>query len=175
MLPDEKVQVFKWTGKNDYVALCEPEYISFGGGYVHTFPRSKNIIIFPSEMGTTVCISTILCQTAPQHPAPPLTTNLCARLVPVKVKAQSSNVSRWKCGVSDKTRHILETLGDCLGVLDVVLIACVFHFCGGLSLDIYHTSIYHLVVVYIAIELCLYPVSALSHLALQAHQKDMLK
>ncbi|GLB45724.1 putative TLD-domain-containing protein [Lyophyllum shimeji] len=26
------VQVFKWTGKNDYVALCEPEYISFGGG-----------------------------------------------------------------------------------------------------------------------------------------------
>lgn len=26
------VHVFKWTGKNDYVALCEPEYISFGGG-----------------------------------------------------------------------------------------------------------------------------------------------
>ncbi|KAF9077813.1 TLD-domain-containing protein [Rhodocollybia butyracea] len=25
-------QVFKWTGKNDYVALCEPEYLSFGGG-----------------------------------------------------------------------------------------------------------------------------------------------
>ncbi|KAG5730069.1 hypothetical protein E4T56_gene1877 [Termitomyces sp. T112] len=27
-----KLQIFKWTGKNDYVALCEPEYISFGGG-----------------------------------------------------------------------------------------------------------------------------------------------
>lgn len=26
------VQVFKWTGKNDYVALCESDYISFGGG-----------------------------------------------------------------------------------------------------------------------------------------------
>ncbi|KAG6860808.1 hypothetical protein C0995_007388 [Termitomyces sp. Mi166 len=26
------LQVFKWTGKNDYVALCEPKYISFGGG-----------------------------------------------------------------------------------------------------------------------------------------------
>ncbi|KAF5385693.1 hypothetical protein D9757_005528 [Collybiopsis confluens] len=25
-------QVFKWTGKNDYVALCEAEYLSFGGG-----------------------------------------------------------------------------------------------------------------------------------------------
>ncbi|RDB18168.1 Oxidation resistance protein 1 [Hypsizygus marmoreus] len=27
-----KLHVFKWTGKNNYVALCEPEYISFGGG-----------------------------------------------------------------------------------------------------------------------------------------------
>lgn len=27
-----KVQVFKWTGKNDYVALCLPDSISFGGG-----------------------------------------------------------------------------------------------------------------------------------------------
>lgn len=26
------VRVFKWTGKNDYVALCESDYISFGGG-----------------------------------------------------------------------------------------------------------------------------------------------
>jgi hypothetical protein len=30
----DKVRVFKWTGKNDYVALCEPESISFGGGCV---------------------------------------------------------------------------------------------------------------------------------------------
>jgi hypothetical protein len=28
----DEVQVFNWTGKNDYVALCEPESISFGGG-----------------------------------------------------------------------------------------------------------------------------------------------
>ncbi|KAG6827072.1 hypothetical protein H0H92_013325 [Tricholoma furcatifolium] len=27
-----KLKVFKWTGRNDYVALCEPQYISFGGG-----------------------------------------------------------------------------------------------------------------------------------------------
>ncbi|KAI0027603.1 TLD-domain-containing protein, partial [Vararia minispora EC-137] len=26
------LDVFKWTGKNDYVALCEREYIAFGGG-----------------------------------------------------------------------------------------------------------------------------------------------
>lgn len=31
----EKLEVFKWTGKNDYVALCEPEFISFGGGDGH--------------------------------------------------------------------------------------------------------------------------------------------
>ncbi|KAF8870814.1 TLD-domain-containing protein [Infundibulicybe gibba] len=29
---DGKFQVFKWTGKNDYVALCEPDFLSFGGG-----------------------------------------------------------------------------------------------------------------------------------------------
>jgi hypothetical protein len=28
------VKVWKWTGRNDYVALCEPDSISFGGGYV---------------------------------------------------------------------------------------------------------------------------------------------
>ena len=35
--PEDKVRVYKWSGKNDYVALCEPEYISFGGGYVSLF------------------------------------------------------------------------------------------------------------------------------------------
>lgn len=32
-----KFQVFKWTGKNDYVALCEPGFLSFGGGYRFLF------------------------------------------------------------------------------------------------------------------------------------------
>jgi hypothetical protein len=27
-----KFDVYKWTGKNDYVALCEEGFISFGGG-----------------------------------------------------------------------------------------------------------------------------------------------
>jgi hypothetical protein len=31
---NDHLDVFKWTGKNDYVALCEPEFISFGGGLV---------------------------------------------------------------------------------------------------------------------------------------------
>jgi len=32
---DGTLKVFKWTGKNDYVALCESEYLSFGGGDGH--------------------------------------------------------------------------------------------------------------------------------------------
>lgn len=28
----DELKVFKWTGRNDYVALCEPGFISFGGG-----------------------------------------------------------------------------------------------------------------------------------------------
>jgi len=29
---DEQVKVFKWTGKNQYFALCESGFVSFGGG-----------------------------------------------------------------------------------------------------------------------------------------------
>ncbi|KZT67811.1 TLD-domain-containing protein [Daedalea quercina L-15889] len=35
LLPGKRLRVYKWTGKNDYVALCEPEYLSFGGGDGH--------------------------------------------------------------------------------------------------------------------------------------------
>ena len=27
------IKVFKWTGMNDYVALCEKDSVLFGGGY----------------------------------------------------------------------------------------------------------------------------------------------
>jgi hypothetical protein len=29
------LKIFKWTGRNDYVALCELGYLSFGGGSVN--------------------------------------------------------------------------------------------------------------------------------------------
>ena len=29
---EKEFHVYKWTGKNKYVALCEPDYLSFGGG-----------------------------------------------------------------------------------------------------------------------------------------------
>lgn len=29
-----RLDMYKWTGRNEYVALCEPGFISFGGGYV---------------------------------------------------------------------------------------------------------------------------------------------
>jgi hypothetical protein len=31
-LEEGTLDVYKWTGRNDYVALCEPGFISFGGG-----------------------------------------------------------------------------------------------------------------------------------------------
>ncbi|OCH86253.1 TLD-domain-containing protein [Obba rivulosa] len=35
LLSDRRLRIYKWTGKNDYVALCETEYLSFGGGDGH--------------------------------------------------------------------------------------------------------------------------------------------
>lgn len=29
---ESAVQTFKWTGRNDYMVLTEPHYLSFGGG-----------------------------------------------------------------------------------------------------------------------------------------------
>jgi hypothetical protein len=47
------VKTFKWTGKNDYVALCETDSISFGGGYVsnllYSFFILPNLICWPSQ------------------------------------------------------------------------------------------------------------------------------
>jgi hypothetical protein len=44
---NEKLDVFRWTGKNDYVALCEPGFLSFGGGCVkiHTSHLSRYSIL----------------------------------------------------------------------------------------------------------------------------------
>ncbi len=50
----DEVRVFNWTGKNDYVALCEPESISFGGG-------CDTILFFP-----------------PSFPPPPLNLSMLA-------------------------------------------------------------------------------------------------
>jgi hypothetical protein len=27
-----QVDIFRWTGRNDYIALCEPDSVSLGGG-----------------------------------------------------------------------------------------------------------------------------------------------
>ncbi|KAL6307308.1 TLD-domain-containing protein [Sparassis latifolia] len=34
-IPDNQLKIYKWSGKNDYVALCESDYMSFGGGDGH--------------------------------------------------------------------------------------------------------------------------------------------
>jgi len=37
------VSIFKWTGMNDYVALCEKDSVSFGGGYETLCLRVKDL------------------------------------------------------------------------------------------------------------------------------------
>lgn len=51
---DGKFEVFKWTGRNDYVALCEPDYISFGGGWVFlsSRPDSAGLRLFADWFST---------------------------------------------------------------------------------------------------------------------------
>jgi hypothetical protein len=44
---DGNLKVFKTTGRNSYVSLCEPEYISFGGGCV-SFPLHLTTCRFTS-------------------------------------------------------------------------------------------------------------------------------
>lgn len=51
------VKVFKWTGMNDYVALCEKDSVSFGGGYEKLCLRAKDFTdLFTglNETGRTV-------------------------------------------------------------------------------------------------------------------------
>ena len=35
-----RAEVYTWTGKNAYVSLCEPDFLSFGGGCVSLCPHS---------------------------------------------------------------------------------------------------------------------------------------
>lgn len=81
------MRVFKWSGKNDYVALCEPEYISFGGGYVYLWtqnPHSADEALVVTVI--TDFILTIRLVTAPLRAVPRLTTSPCVRLVHNKAK-----------------------------------------------------------------------------------------
>jgi hypothetical protein len=36
--PEGRLEVYAWTGANEYVALCEPGFLSFGGGCVYASP-----------------------------------------------------------------------------------------------------------------------------------------
>lgn len=44
-----RLDVYTWTGTNEYVALCEPGFISFGGGCVMSFVSAPEM----ADSGTT--------------------------------------------------------------------------------------------------------------------------
>src|ERR1700683_4508189 len=92
-----KLDVFKWTGKNDYVALCEPKYLSFGGGCVYSpcliHANSQSL----TEMADTVYTLTTHSLTALQPAVPVSKTNCCVPQAQRGVMFHLS-VLGWKCG-----------------------------------------------------------------------------
>ena len=98
--------MYKWTGRNDYVALCEPEYISFGGGCVNFFTRcGPRLTVQRAVTATTACISTRHCRTDRLRGAPHSITSRCARLGLARAKMSPLNVSGWKCGALAADTH----------------------------------------------------------------------
>lgn len=100
LLPDEKLRVFKWTGANDYVALCDPEYLSFGGGFVPLSAHTSALLIAPAGTVTMACILTRRSLTGRPRGVQRSTMSLCVRRARSKARASRSSVSGWRCGAS---------------------------------------------------------------------------
>lgn len=78
----DTLHVYKWTGKNDYVALCEPDYLSFGGGqvtqvFINVKISHSYITLATESMG---CIWTTHSLTVLPPGVPLLRTSHCARI-----------------------------------------------------------------------------------------------
>jgi len=61
--PALSVKTFKWTGKNDYVALCETDSISFGGGEGHYGLYLSSTLIEGSSAWCSTFNNEVLCGT----------------------------------------------------------------------------------------------------------------
>lgn len=103
--------MFNWTGKNDYVALCEPESISFGGGCVLSPVLTATATPLPSYfdclnsligMGITASTSTKRSTKGRPLVARRSTTTLSAlrtrAMVAVTVTPLRLNASVWRSG-----------------------------------------------------------------------------
>ena len=53
---NHEIQVYKWTGRNDYVALCEKGGFSFGGGYVILCFAVTIMVTISAVRVTTACM-----------------------------------------------------------------------------------------------------------------------
>jgi hypothetical protein len=99
-----KLDVYKWTGKNDYVALCEPEYLSFGCRCV-TFSilfiycvKLWNCILFLTGTVGMDYTSTTRSSTGLRLTAPHSRTNRFVHRVRGRVGTSLLSVWGWKCG-----------------------------------------------------------------------------
>lgn len=120
LIPGEGLRIYKWTGKNDYVALCEPEYLSFGGGCVschRTFSRfcDADLGVRLAGTATTACIWTTRCATVPLLGVRRSKTSRCAQTGCGRARTSASSVSGSRYGaLAEGGRFILERRSPCL-------------------------------------------------------------
>jgi hypothetical protein len=94
---EQHVDVFRWTGKNDYVALCDNDSISFGGGCAGSSP-STSALTLRTARGTTDSSWTTYSKMARRRGVLHLRTSLYARsrLTPNQCRLSASV---WRYGV----------------------------------------------------------------------------
>ncbi|KZS87655.1 TLD-domain-containing protein [Sistotremastrum niveocremeum HHB9708] len=63
---DDALAVYRWTGKNDYVALCDTDYVSFGGGDGHYGLYLSSSLIEGSSARCPTFDNDILCSGRPR-------------------------------------------------------------------------------------------------------------
>lgn len=61
------LEVYKWSGKNDYVVLCDPDFISFGGGDGHYGLYIDSSLLEGSSAPCPTFDNPVLCARPPSH------------------------------------------------------------------------------------------------------------
>ncbi|KIN92710.1 hypothetical protein M404DRAFT_172773, partial [Pisolithus tinctorius Marx 270] len=61
------LEVYKWSGKNDYVVLCDSDFISFGGGDGHYGLYIDSSLLEGSSAPCPTFDNPVLCARPPSH------------------------------------------------------------------------------------------------------------
>jgi len=104
--PTYGVQIFRWTGANDYVALCEPDFISFGGGDGRYGLYIDSSLIDGSSAHCPTFANDTLCG-APGPPPPPPPSSLTSSIVLEHPRARSDSPDDQELQPTANQKHQL--------------------------------------------------------------------